>query len=54
MEVVSDDSVERDWRDQYFEYEAAGVDEYWLVDPQYQPIAPYDLQPELLSATLAT
>lgn len=43
VEVVSDDSVERDWRDKYFEYEAAGVDEYWIVDPQYQRIAPYSL-----------
>lgn len=43
FEVVSDESVERDWRDKYFEYQAAGVDEYWIVDPQYQRIAPYSL-----------
>lgn len=46
VEVVSEDSVERDWRDKYFEYEAAGVDEYWIVDPQYQRIAPYSLGPD--------
>lgn len=46
VEVVSDDSVQRDWRDKYFEYEAAGADEYWIVDPQYQRVAPYSLGPD--------
>jgi Uma2 family endonuclease len=33
VEVVSEDSRERDRRDKYQEYEAAGVREYWLLDP---------------------
>lgn len=33
IEVVSRDSVARDYRDKYIQYEAAGVREYWIVDP---------------------
>ncbi len=56
IEVVSDDSVQRDRVDKFDEYEAAGVPEYWIIDNrperrraqfyqldgsgQYQPIAP--------------
>ncbi|MFN3653581.1 MAG: Uma2 family endonuclease [Armatimonadota bacterium] len=29
FEIVSPDSVGRDWRDKYSDYEAAGVREYW-------------------------
>ena len=43
IEVVSDDSVDRDWRTKYHEYEAAGVDEYWIVDPLYQRLEAYRL-----------
>jgi len=43
IEVVSDDSVDRDWRTKYYEYEAAGVDEYWIVDPLYQRLEAYRL-----------
>jgi Uma2 family endonuclease len=32
MEVVSPDSVVRDWHDKYREYERAGVREYWVID----------------------
>src|SRR5579862_2954167 len=32
-EVVSPDSIERDWREKYLEYEAAGVREYWVIAP---------------------
>jgi Uma2 family endonuclease len=32
VEVVSDDSVERDREEKFREYAAAGVPEYWLID----------------------
>jgi Uma2 family endonuclease len=41
IEVVSDDSVDRDWRAKYHEYEASSVDEYWIVDPIYQRLEAY-------------
>ena len=34
IEVVSDDSVYRDRVTKFDEYEAAGVREYWLIDPR--------------------
>ncbi len=33
LEVVSDDSVDRDWKDKYAAYARAGVREYWVIDP---------------------
>jgi Uma2 family endonuclease len=36
IEVVSPDSVERDWLHKRREYEAGGVREYWIVDPLQQ------------------
>lgn len=34
VEVISDDSVARDRDVKYSEYEAAGIREYWIVDPR--------------------
>lgn len=34
VEVISDDSVKRDRSDKYREYQAAGVREYWVIDPR--------------------
>lgn len=42
-EVVSPDSVERDWRTKYAEYERYGVREYWIIDPQHQVVHLYRL-----------
>lgn len=33
VEIVSPDSVNRDRRDKYLEYEKASVGEYWIIDP---------------------
>jgi Uma2 family endonuclease len=34
VEVISDDSVGRDRGDKFYEYQDAGVREYWIVDPR--------------------
>lgn len=43
MEVVSPDSETRDWETKYREYEAAGVREYWVIDPLAEEAALYVL-----------
>lgn len=34
IEIVSDESVTRDREDKFYEYEAAGIPEYWILDPR--------------------
>jgi Uma2 family endonuclease len=34
IEIISDDSVTRDRDDKFFEYQAAGIPEYWIFDPR--------------------
>jgi len=34
VEVVSDSSVARDRADKFYEYQEAGVGEYWIIDPR--------------------
>lgn len=43
LEIVSPDSSARDWREKYFEYEAAGVAEYWIIDPVSQSFEVHQL-----------
>jgi Uma2 family endonuclease len=43
IEIVSRDSVERDWREKFYDYQAAGVHEYWIVDPAHQRLEAYQL-----------
>ncbi len=43
VEIVSADSEARDWREKYWEYEAAGVREYWVIDPMSQHLEAYAL-----------
>jgi Uma2 family endonuclease len=43
VEIVSPESESRDWREKFFEYEAAGVREYWIVDPASQRVEIYAL-----------
>ena len=33
IEIVSPDSIDRDYRQKYHDYESGGVREYWLIDP---------------------
>lgn len=53
VEVVSADSVERDWRVKYLEYEAAGVEEYWVIDPLDRRVEAYALGPDKRYESLA-
>jgi Uma2 family endonuclease len=43
IEIVSPDSIARDRGDKFVEYEAAGVIEYWLIDPLRQQAEFYQL-----------
>ncbi|HSK72160.1 MAG TPA: Uma2 family endonuclease [Pyrinomonadaceae bacterium] len=33
VEIVSPESIERDTQDKFQEYESAGIEEYWIIDP---------------------
>ncbi len=46
IEVVSADSQSRDRRDKYADYEAAGVLEYWIIDPIGEDLEVHVLDPE--------
>lgn len=43
VEIVSPDSVTRDYREKLAEYEAAGIPEYWIVDPRRSEARFYQL-----------
>ncbi|HEY3319773.1 MAG TPA: Uma2 family endonuclease [Planctomycetota bacterium] len=43
VEIVSKESTARDWRDKYLDYQAAGVREYWVVDPLSKKVEAYSL-----------
>jgi Uma2 family endonuclease len=43
IEIVSPESIGRDRGDKFVEYEAAGVREYWLIDPDRQQAEFYHL-----------
>ncbi len=43
IEIVSPDSLARDWREKYLEYEAAGASEYWIIDPMSRRVEVYAL-----------
>lgn len=46
VEVISEESGPRDRGDKFYEYEAAGVPEYWLVDPLREEVTVYRLREE--------
>jgi Uma2 family endonuclease len=43
IEIISPESISRDRGDKFIEYEAAGVAEYWLIDPERQQAEFYRL-----------
>jgi Uma2 family endonuclease len=43
IEIVSPDSVVRDWREKYLDYQSAGLREYWVIDPANQHVEAYRL-----------
>lgn len=43
VEIISPESIGRDRGDKFVEYEAAGVREYWLIDPDRQQAEFYQL-----------
>jgi Uma2 family endonuclease len=43
IEFVSDDSEDRDHVEKYQEYEAAGVQEYWIIDARLHVFEPFRL-----------
>ena len=46
VEVVSPESAGRDRGDKFYEYRAAGIPEYWLIDPQLEQAEFYQLDAE--------
>lgn len=43
IEIVSTESVVRDWREKYLDFQSAGVREYWVIDPANQRVEAYRL-----------
>jgi Uma2 family endonuclease len=43
VEIVSPDSAARDTHDKFLDYQAAGVREYWIVDPLSETLTAYRL-----------
>ncbi len=46
IEVVSPGSQQMDYAKKLFQYQTAGVREYWIVDPENETILVYDFRDE--------
>jgi Uma2 family endonuclease len=46
VEIISPESSGRDRGEKFYEYEMAGVREYWLIDPQREQVEFYELNAE--------
>ena len=54
VEVVSADSIKRDYRFKRSEYAALGIEEYWIVDPLEQQVTVLVLDEGLYEETIFT
>ena len=54
VEVVSPESVKRDYRYKRSEYAALGIDEYWVVNPMQQQVTVLVLDEGLYESTVFT
>ncbi|MEM9554512.1 MAG: Uma2 family endonuclease [Acidobacteriota bacterium] len=54
IEIVSPESRGRDRGDKFYEYEQAGVREYWLIDPERERAEFYRLEDEIYSLATLT
>jgi len=54
IELISNSSVARDRADKFYEYQAAGIQEYWIIDPRSgkQRVDLYQLTPEGIYQTI--
>lgn len=43
IEIVSQESIQRDYAEKFHEYEQAGVSEYWIIDPLKKDVRFYRL-----------
>jgi Uma2 family endonuclease len=43
VEIVSPDSIERDYKKKFADYQSSGVGEYWIVDPLKRVVEAYQL-----------
>lgn len=48
VEIISPESIGRDRGDKFYEYQAAAIPEYWLIDPDTQRAEIYQLDARLL------
>ncbi|HGE69650.1 TPA: Uma2 family endonuclease, partial [Candidatus Poribacteria bacterium] len=44
VEILSESTIDTDRKDKFYEYEKAGVLEYWIVDPDAKTIEVYVLE----------
>ncbi|MDB5389175.1 MAG: hypothetical protein JWM11_4821, partial [Planctomycetaceae bacterium] len=46
VEIVSPESINRDWIEKHAAYETGGVREYWIIDPEAKKFEAFALSPQ--------
>jgi Uma2 family endonuclease len=54
VEIVSPESIGRDRGEKFVEYEAAGIKEYWLIDPERRQAEFYRLNSDRFYQLIST